>query len=94
MSQNSFCEFKLYLQLLDNLTSVVRFVTHFINCMCGSLFCLFLLCNCVDVSLVIFCIVLVFTYVYVMCFSGQGRTAVADCLKVKYINQIKINQTI
>jgi len=25
----------------------------------------------------------------VLCSSGQGRTAVADCLEVKFINQIK-----
>ena len=37
-----------------------------------------------------FCIVLVFTQ-YVMCSSGQGRTAVANCLEVTDVTDI--NQT-
>ena len=47
----------------------------------------------VFVSCFVFLVVCVYCYLFclcvVLCSSGQGRTAVADCLEVKFINQIK-----
>ena len=56
----------------------VRFCFVTVRCVCKLFFFFFLL-----IVYIVICVVL--------CSSGQGRTAVADCLEVKFINQ-SINQ--
>ena len=72
--------FTVALKLMNIWMLLYSIVTDFIDCMCVVCFVLFR--NCVDMLWSF--IVLVFTYVCVMCSSGQGRTAVADYLEDKY----------
>jgi len=52
------------------------FVVATVRCVCKLFF-----IDCVYCHLFCLCVV--------PCSAGQGRTAVADCLEVKFINQIK-----
>ena len=76
-----------------NNMSCLRISYHTFWFVCNNVYVFVLLLYVVLVSCFFFLVDCVYCYLFclcvVLCSSGQGRTAVADCLEVKFINQIK-----